>query len=66
MAEKLTNEQIEQQVLRAVQEVEALCVPDLMPKEQALEFLSEVIGRLENSVEALEDEIAEASGDDNK
>jgi hypothetical protein len=60
MTKRLNERDFNAQIDRAVSEVEGLCVPDLMLKEQAIEFLDEVLSRLESSKEALEEEIENA------
>lgn len=47
---------------KAVDEVEAHCTPDKMSKQQAMDFLEDVIARLESSVEALREEIDNDGG----
>lgn len=50
---------------RAVEAVEKLCEPGKMSKAEAVDFLEDVISRLESSVEALKEEIEnEGTGDD--
>lgn len=43
---------------KAVEAVEAMCAPAMMPdKKEALDFLEDVIARLESSADALREEI---------
>jgi len=44
-------------VQAAVEAVEKYCTPELMTKEDAIDFLEDVISQLESSKEALEEEI---------
>jgi polyhydroxyalkanoate synthesis regulator phasin len=62
--DRMNERDFRQQVDRAVTEVQALCVPGLMPKEQAIEFLDDVISQLESAKEALNEEIENAVEDD--
>jgi len=43
-------------VNQAVEAVERLCSPDKMTKEQAIDFLEDVISQLDSSLEALREE----------
>jgi len=47
----------------AVDHVNSLCAPERMSKADAKEFLEIVVGRLESSIEALEEEL-ENEGDE--
>ena len=47
----------------AVEGVEKLCTPELMSKEDAVDFLEDVISQLESSKEALEEEIQNEKGE---
>lgn len=49
-------------VTRAVTAVEEHCGPDKLTKSAAVEFLEEVIDRLQSSIEALEEEIENEAG----
>lgn len=53
----------EKLVNQAVEMVENLCGPDKMSKEDAVDFLEDVIGRLENSIEAIKEELGEEEND---
>jgi hypothetical protein len=46
-------------VTEAIEAVEAMCTPDRMSKTDAIDFLEDVVARLESSIEALRDETAE-------
>lgn len=55
MEGRMTNDDYDAQVKRAVAEVKALCL-ELMPAEQAVEFLGEVIDELAELSEQLDQE----------
>lgn len=55
---------MEPQIQEAVDAVEALCAPELMSKAEAVEFLESVVARLDSSIEALKDEIANTTNED--
>jgi len=48
----------------AVDAVQAFCTPDQMSKTDAIDFLEEVIARLQTSIEALQDEIENRTDED--
>ena len=48
----------------AVDAVQTFCMPDQMSKTDAIDFLEEVIARLQTSIEALQDEIENRTDED--
>lgn len=46
-------------VNEAVEAIEALCPPGFMSKAEAIDFLEDVIDRLQSSIEALREEVAD-------
>lgn len=48
---------MDKRVDEAVELVEGMCAPGVMTKQEAVDFLEDVLARLESSVEALREEI---------